>query len=108
MTGNKVVPCSWQEPGSSGPMLVAGDRSWAESAVSTDAPAQLRQRWEVAADDDAVAVADPRLASSATAALTSIRARLGTAEHHLRQALHPGHGCATGWPAPAARRTVVP
>jgi hypothetical protein len=25
MTGNKVVPCSWQEPTSGGPMLVASD-----------------------------------------------------------------------------------
>jgi len=44
----------------------------------------------VSADDAAVLVADPPLASAATAALASIRLQLGTAEHHLRQALERG------------------
>jgi hypothetical protein len=44
----------------------------------------------VPADDAAVLVADPSLASAATAALASIRLQLGTAEHHLRQALERG------------------
>jgi hypothetical protein len=44
----------------------------------------------VSADDAAVLVVDPPLASAATAALASIRAQLGSAEHHLRQALERG------------------
>jgi hypothetical protein len=70
-------------------------RSWvltpAESAVSTDAPAQAGPYGgRVSADDAAVMVVDPSLASATTAALASIRLQLGTAEHHLRQALERG------------------
>jgi hypothetical protein len=42
------------------------------------------------ADGAEVMVAEPQLASAATAALASIRVQLGTAEQHLRQALERG------------------
>jgi hypothetical protein len=44
----------------------------------------------VSADDAAVLVADPSVASAAAAALASIELQLGTAEHHLRLALERG------------------